>query len=390
MLNLAALLVLSLTAPVLAGPVRTLEGHEGPVTALAFSPNGDRLLSVAEDGKALVWDVNTGKIVHSCPQRDEKLFAAAWRSDGRCFATAGEGGVVRVWKLGDEKPTAEYRGHKGPVLALAFSPDGKVLASGGYMRTIRFWPGGEGNGLNIKDMDGRVTSLAFTDDGQELVVGTAELTEQRINGDVYNRYGEGGFVRVYNVRSRELTRMLSVRGSQVAVAGDRVLAVGIVASWKVEEEKGKRLLYTDGGPVLSIADLKTGKKIATAAGAGMSAAWSKDGTVVVCGGQCYRHYPGNIMLGSEEDRSDGAAFVKAIDKGDWIATLAIDPRERESNNIIVGQWPPPALRDPITLKKGMVLDQERFESVAASPDGKLIAVGESNGMIRLHRTPERK
>ena len=234
----AALLILIVAAPLRADPVETLEGHEGAVTALAFSPNGDRLLSVGEDGRALVWDIKTRKVIHRCPQKDEKLFAVAWRPDGLRFATAGEGGVVRLWEVGGDKPVAEYRGHKGPVSALAFSPDGKVLASGGYMRTIRLWPGGGGNGLVIQDMDGRVTSLAFTDDGQALVVGTAELTEQRINDKTYNRFGEGGFVRVYDVRSLELTRKLGVRGSQVAVAGDRVLAAGIVASWKEVEEDG--------------------------------------------------------------------------------------------------------------------------------------------------------
>ena len=290
------------------------------------------------------------------------------------------------------KPVAEYRGHKGPVLALAFSPDGKILASGGYMRTIRFWPGGEGNGRVIQDMDGRATSLAFADDGKALVVGTAELTEQRINDEPYNRYGEGGFVRVYDVRSRdyELIRKLGVRGSQVAVAGDRVLAVGLMASWKQVVEDGQPWLHTEGGPILSVADLKTGKTIATAEGAGLSAAWSKDGAVVVCGGQCYRHYPGNIMLGPGEGKPAGVAFATGLHKGDRVATLAIDPRERGRNNVIIGEWPPPALRDPVTLKKGAVLDQKELESLAVSPDGKLIAVGEPNGMIRLHPTPEMK
>src|SRR5262249_19803623 len=225
----AALLVLIATTLLKAAPAEKLEGHESEVTALAFSPKGDRLPSVAEDGRALVWDVKTRKVAHRCPKRDEKLYAVAWRPDGARFAVAGEGGVIRVWAVGGEKPVAVHKGHIGPVTALAFSPDGKVLASGGYLRTIRFWTGDEDELFKIQDVDGRVTALAFADGGKALVVGTAELTELRINGEPYNRYGEGGFVRVYNARSKdhELIRKLDVRGSQVAVAGDRVLAAGL-------------------------------------------------------------------------------------------------------------------------------------------------------------------
>lgn len=387
----AALLVLIAAAPLPAAPVETLEGHEGVVTALAFSPNGDRLLSVAEDGWALVWDVKTRKIVHRCLQKDEKLYAVAWRPDGAQFATAGESGVVRTWEVGGKKPVAEHKGHIGPVAALAFSPDGKTLVSGGYMRTIRFWSGDVDDIFKIQDMDGRVTSLAFAEDGKSLVVGTAELTELRINDQPYNRYGEGGFVRVYNARSRdrELIRKLDVRGSQIAVAGDRVLAAGIVASEKEVIKDGKPWLHSDGMSVVSVADLKTGKTIATAPGAGLSVAWSKDGTVVACGGQCYRHYAGNIMLGGADRKSGGTSIATGLDKGDKITTLPIDPRERGPNNILGVERPPLALRNPITLK-GAAIEQKEIESLAVSPDGKLIAVGESNGVIRLHATPELK
>ena len=34
-----------------------IEGHRGPVTALAFSPDGSRLISSSEDATALIWDV---------------------------------------------------------------------------------------------------------------------------------------------------------------------------------------------------------------------------------------------------------------------------------------------------------------------------------------------
>ena len=111
---------------------------------------------------------------------------------------------------------------------------------------------------------------------------------------------------------------------------------------------------------------------------------------MVCGGQSYRHYPGNIMLGTGEGKPGGAAVATRIDKGDQITTLAIDPRERGPNNVFIGDWPPPALRNPITLKKVVVIDQKDLESLAVSPDGKLIGVGESDGVIRLHPIPEIK
>jgi WD40 repeat protein len=124
-----ALIFLIAAAPLPPAPVETLKGHEGAVTALVFSPSGDRLLSVSEDGQALVWDVKSRKIVHRCLHKDEQLFAAAWRPDGKQFATAGEGGVVRVWEVEGNKLVAEYKRHKGPLAALAFSPDGNLLAS---------------------------------------------------------------------------------------------------------------------------------------------------------------------------------------------------------------------------------------------------------------------
>ena len=44
-----------------------LRGHTGPVTGVAFSPDGKRLASISSDGTVKLWDVETGLEVLSLP-----------------------------------------------------------------------------------------------------------------------------------------------------------------------------------------------------------------------------------------------------------------------------------------------------------------------------------
>jgi eukaryotic-like serine/threonine-protein kinase len=74
---------------------KTLIGHESPVRGVAFTPDGARLLSFADDRTAAVWDLPTGalRVVHRAPT---PIRHAAFRPDGG-VATAGDDGVVRLW-----------------------------------------------------------------------------------------------------------------------------------------------------------------------------------------------------------------------------------------------------------------------------------------------------
>ena len=40
--------------------MRTLTGHAGEVTSVAFSPDGTRVVSGSSDNLAVVWNVETG------------------------------------------------------------------------------------------------------------------------------------------------------------------------------------------------------------------------------------------------------------------------------------------------------------------------------------------
>ena len=71
--------------------------------------------------------------------------AVAFSPDGAA-AALGSLGEVRVYEAGDGgKKLATLSGHAGPVYAIAYSPDGGVIATGGFDGTIRLFDAKTGN-----------------------------------------------------------------------------------------------------------------------------------------------------------------------------------------------------------------------------------------------------
>jgi WD40 repeat protein len=74
-----------------------LEGHEGAVTAVTYSPDGKTLLSASADRTARLWDAATGKPLRTFAGHDFGLTAAAFLPDGRRVLTGSADGTVRLW-----------------------------------------------------------------------------------------------------------------------------------------------------------------------------------------------------------------------------------------------------------------------------------------------------
>jgi WD40 repeat protein len=97
--------------------VARLKGHSGRITAIQFSPDGKRLLTGSLDGAARLWDARSYKGLKAFAPGTYKtgMGVALFTPDGKSVVTAGDDGMVRVWDLGDAK-TADASG-KVPVLA---------------------------------------------------------------------------------------------------------------------------------------------------------------------------------------------------------------------------------------------------------------------------------
>lgn len=113
-----------------------LEGHRGPVLALAFVDH--TLASGGSDGKLILWSMPDGKASHTI-ETGKPVRALAMTADGKTLAAAGDGDAVQLYDMATGKPGAKLPGHKDWVVCLAFSPDGKQLVSGGYDEHMILW-----------------------------------------------------------------------------------------------------------------------------------------------------------------------------------------------------------------------------------------------------------
>jgi WD40 repeat protein len=152
--------------------VRTLDGHTAEVTSLAFSSDGKLLASSSRDDTLRFWDPATGKELRQAKGLGSGARSLAFSAD-RAALVSGEENALRVWDVAAARELRRFRwqAHDGTdgVVAAAFFPDGQCLATAHTSGLLRIWDPATGAERFSHGHYGAVRTLAVSPDGKWLV-----------------------------------------------------------------------------------------------------------------------------------------------------------------------------------------------------------------------------
>ena len=116
---------------------RLITNHRDGVRAVAALPDGKRFVSASNDHTAKLWELSTGKLLHTFQGHTGAVRCVAVSSDGSRIATGSEDSSVIVWDVATGKIVSHLTGHAHTVIGVAFLPDGRLSSIGG--EGLRVW-----------------------------------------------------------------------------------------------------------------------------------------------------------------------------------------------------------------------------------------------------------
>jgi platelet-activating factor acetylhydrolase IB subunit alpha len=171
--------------------IRTLSGHDLPVTSVRFLQSSEhRLVSASRDASIRIWDVTTGYCIKSIYSHGDWIYSLSPSMDGKWLVTGGRDQAATVWDVASGQAKSFLRGHDNHVECCVFAPaasyqhlaamsglkavpsvgnSAEFVATGGRDKTVKLW---DTRGRLIKTLVGHdswVQDLGFHPGGRYLL-----------------------------------------------------------------------------------------------------------------------------------------------------------------------------------------------------------------------------
>ena len=162
--------------------------REGPVEAIAWSPDGKRFASGDWAGNVTLWDGASGEPTFTLPH-GRYAHTVAFDRNGHRLASGSSDHTIRVIDTVNGKVLQELSGHTDGVVSVRFSGDGRRLLSSSFDNTAILWDLDTGQPLQeLKGHSWWVWSAVFSPNDRRIVTASQDgkaIVWQQTDGGEY-------------------------------------------------------------------------------------------------------------------------------------------------------------------------------------------------------------
>ena len=278
----------------------TFQNNQGTVTEVSFSNDGERFVTVGQDGTVRIWS-QSGQQLTQFQTHQDKIKSIGFSQDGY-LVTVGQDGTVRIWSQSGQQLT-QFQTHQSGVTDIGFSQDG-YLVTAEQDGTVLIWSQSGRQLHQFQAHQNLIADLSFSPDGQRLVTlggdGIAKLwnrsgqllTELKIDQGwimsvTFSPDSQhlitsevDGTVRIWDLSGEQLTQFNSYQDQPRQVSfspdGERIATVGFEGTVRLWNLAGRQIAQfgSDERKVVNIRFSPNGKQLTAVESSGVVSLYS--------------------------------------------------------------------------------------------------------------------
>src|SRR6185436_8699903 len=90
--------------------------------AVAYSPDGENVISASSDNRLRVWEVSSGKLLRTLQGHIGSVQTVAYSPDGKTLVSGSDDKTLRIWDATSGQLLRTLEGHTDAVYAVVYSP----------------------------------------------------------------------------------------------------------------------------------------------------------------------------------------------------------------------------------------------------------------------------